>query len=112
MYGCSGGKNDETKPEGYFFAVHVEPAAVNTPIDVQIYDPAYIYTGNPVSGSFCPLSPVALANNINPYTTTDAKNRYSLGSSIYCSGDYLGSVTGAVPDTSSRCVPPPTTTTR
>ena len=100
VYGCSGGKNDETKPEGYFFAVHVEPAAVNTPIDVQIYDPAYIYTGNPVSGSFCPLSPVALTNNINPYTTTDAKNRYSLGSSIYCSGDYLGSVTGAVPDTS------------
>ena len=99
VYGCSGGSNDETKPEGYFFAVHVEPAAVNTPIDVQIYDPAYVYTGNPVSGKFCMLSPVALTNNLNPYATTDAKSRYSLGSSIYCSGDYLGSVTGAVPDT-------------
>ena len=87
VYGCSGGSNDETKPEGYFFAVHVEPAAVNTPIDVQIYDPAYIYTGNPISGSFCPLSPVALTDNFNPYTPTDGTSRYSLGASFYFSGD-------------------------
>ena len=97
-YGCSGGKNDETRPQGYFFAVHVEPAAVGVPIDVQIYDPAYIYTGA-AGGNFCTLLPLlGLTNNMNPYATTDAKARYGFGNSIYCSGDYLG--TGTVPATS------------
>ena len=30
---------------GYFWAIHVEPAAVGQSIEVQIYDPAYIETG-------------------------------------------------------------------
>lgn len=101
VYGCSGGTNDETRPEGYFFAVHVEPEAVNTPIDVQIYDPAYIFTGAS-GGTFCTLLPLPglIANNLNPYTTTDGKARYGAGNSIYCSGDYLGPTSGEVPDTS------------
>ena len=41
---CSGGTNPEYRAEGYFWAVHVEPQAVNTAITVQIYDPAFIYT--------------------------------------------------------------------
>ena len=44
-YECAASKNSEYRADGYYFAVHVEQAAVNTPIDVQIYDPSYVLTG-------------------------------------------------------------------
>ncbi|MGD9959673.1 pilus assembly protein TadG-related protein [Nocardioides sp.] len=109
-FGCASNSNSEKHPEGYFFALHVEPAAVNTPIDVQAYDPAFIYTT--ISCSSLP-STGSLSNNMNAYATTDGKLRYTqwkntsgsvvnAGAQKYCSGDYN-------PGFSSAPATPPTT---
>lgn len=83
--------NSEFKPIGYFWVVKVQPAAVNKPIDLQLYDPAYVN-----SGSFdCQSLPKStdLSNDMNPYVTTDGKTRYSKDLSTssspspFCNGD-------------------------
>ena len=96
VYNCSNGKNTEARSHGYFFAVHVEPGAVGHPMDVQIYDPAYVWTQ--IDCSTLPKAN-ALGSVANPYAynnaTPDASSRYaSNGSSYksYCSGDYNPSV--------------------
>ena len=109
-FGCTSNQNDEDHPEGYFFAIHVEPAAVNTPIDVQAYDPGFVYT---TIGCTSLPSTSSLSNNMNAFTTSDGKLRYtqwkSSGGSVtnsgaqqYCAGDYN-------PGSSSVPSTPPTT---
>jgi hypothetical protein len=88
-WSCASSKNSELRPEGYFWAVHVEAAAVGTPIDVQLYDPAFVFTQKDCSG----ISYTPATNDLNDYTTTDAKLRYRSTTSTtaaipYCSGDY------------------------
>ncbi len=112
-FGCSSNSNDETHPEGYFFALHVEPAAVNAPIDVQIYDPAFVFTT--INCSSLP-STGSLSNNMNAYTTTDGKLRYTQwknssntvlnsGAQQYCAGDYNpGNSSAPNPPTTSFAV--------
>jgi Flp pilus assembly protein TadG len=86
--GCSGGKNTEYRPEGYFWAVHVEPQAVGTAITVQIYDPAYMNTGIDCSSLY---SSGTLSAYMNDYASTDGNARYTKDSAgkAYCSGDYI-----------------------
>lgn len=43
--GCSGTTNSEFDANGYFFVVRVGAAAVNQNVTVQLFDPAFIYTG-------------------------------------------------------------------
>ena len=73
-YKCSGGKNAEYKQDGYYFIIQVEPAAVGTPIDVQVYDPAFVQ-----AGLYCAGLPAttSLVDNMNPWVTGDGVNRYS-----------------------------------
>jgi Flp pilus assembly protein TadG len=101
-YGCANGVNSEYKQDGYYFIIHVAEAAVGTPIDVQVYDPAF----GP-SGLYCNSLPKAadLSENMNPWVTTDGKNRYSqykdssnvernLAAQKFCPGDaFIGSST-------------------
>ena len=42
---CADG-NDEYRAEGYFLIVKVQPSAVGTPIELQLYDPNFVPTGN------------------------------------------------------------------
>jgi Flp pilus assembly protein TadG len=100
--GCTGATNDEYDEFGYTFLVKVNPAAVNTDIDLQLYDPMFVSTGQT-----CNLLPTYLsffddANNTNPYVkNSDARSRYSkdgTGSINFCPGDsYAGSGSGASP---------------
>jgi Flp pilus assembly protein TadG len=100
-YECASSKNKEYAAEGYFWAIHVEAAAKNVPIDVQIYDPAYIQTGvNCASLAGTDSLSTGAANNMNIYVPSDAVARYAASTSTYCPGDYVpGSVTGVAPDT-------------
>jgi Flp pilus assembly protein TadG len=87
---CSGGKNNEFREDGYYWAVHVEPQAVGTSISVQAYDPAFMFTQISCSSAY---STGSLTNSMNDFTTTDGKTRYARVSStaaarIYCAGDY------------------------
>ena len=90
--------NDEYTPEGYFWVVRVEPTAVDRPINLQLYDPAYVTTGQTCGD--LPTSSNIPSNNMNPFVTTDAKTRYSRSSTTpsgtgapYCTGDFLGGTT-------------------
>ncbi len=99
-YLCAGGKNTEYRPEGYFWAVHVEPQAVGTAINVQIYDPAYMKTAIDCSSLYAAGS---LLTHMSDYTSTDGTDRYSSSTAgrTYCSGDYIpGSTTVDPPVTS------------
>ncbi len=109
-YGCAGGVNTEFRPEGYFWAVHVEPAAVGKSISVQIYDPAYMHTQIDCSRLYAPS---ALTNNMNDFTVNDGKTRYTRVSDtasarIYCAGDYNP---GGLDDASTGTTDHPPTTT-
>ena len=91
---CSGTTNSEYKEEGYFFAIHVEPAAVGTKLDIQLYDPAFTQTGKNCES----LTTSNAWNRMNTYTQTDGIARYKPGTSssqpvpaTFCNGDYLGS---------------------
>ncbi len=97
-YLCGSSKNTEYRPEGYFWAVHVEPAAVGTAINVQVYDPAYIKTQINCSDLY-----TGLTAYMNDYASTDASSRYASGAAgtPYCTGDYIpGSSTVDPPVTS------------
>ena len=99
-YGCAGGRNSEYRSDGYFFAVHVEPAAVGRQLDVQIYDPAFVQTGKD-----CASIPTRYKNDpyvydrMSQFTPTDGLARYKNSSSVYCSGDYLGTSQSTAPTT-------------
>ncbi len=90
-YGCSGGKNSEFDPNGYFFLVKVQAAAVGKPISLQLYDPAYVETGS-TCGQLSSSSafkdswgnPIL---NWNPYVKTDAATRYAKTGEAFCNGD-------------------------
>jgi Flp pilus assembly protein TadG len=108
--GCSGTTNSEYGPKlsltsttafGYTFVVKVQPAAVNTNIALQVYDPIMLN-----AGQTCELLPAASSftttGNANSWVTNaDAKNRYSNDgstTSTYCTGDsYAGAGSGANP---------------
>lgn len=91
--GCVGSTNSDYRRDGYNFVLRVAPDATgnaNTgPITVQLYDPAYVFTGpectsipaGPNSGAW-PTPTSTFAND----GTTNA--RYARSANNYCTGDY------------------------
>lgn len=107
--GCDGSrKNIEYEQKGYFWLIRVEPGMVNKPLNLEIYDPAFVRQGqlcSDLNGSTPRLPRFAdLVNNMNPFVT-DGKVRYAHVPSIpaankpvvpFCTGDaYAGSATGS-----------------
>jgi Flp pilus assembly protein TadG len=86
---CSGSKNSEYNPAGYIMVVKVQPAALNSPVTIQLYDPAYV--GDSQTCSDLPSS--GLSANMNPWVGSDATTRYSRSTSAsstgapFCTGD-------------------------
>jgi Flp pilus assembly protein TadG len=85
---CSGAANseypegsDKKGERGYFWVIKVQPSMVNRPIQLQLYDPAFVLTGvlcgNNTSASTDQLPDRStLADNMNPFVTTDGRDRY------------------------------------
>ena len=85
--GCTGTTNNEYGPKlsatsttafGYTFVVKVQPAAVNTTVNLQVYDPIMLNAGQ--SCEYLPAGEQLRhdSGNANPWVTNaDAKNRYS-----------------------------------
>ena len=92
---CTGG-NKEYREEGYFMIVKVQPSAVGTPIELQLYDPNYVPTGNK-----CTTMPTP-TNGMNTYAP-DATLRYGSAnasaspSRFYCPGDFDPGESGLTP---------------
>ncbi len=87
--GCGGGspqRNDEFESDGYFYTVRVGAAAVGTSVTLQIYDPAYA-PGEAFCTGLSGSAPSGSTSYYNPYTNTDAGQRYARNSAEFCSGD-------------------------
>lgn len=102
--GANGAANTEFDPRGFIYMVRVAAAAVNSPVRVQIYDPAYVETTSdctygPVASTlnassqeeYRSTSDISSTNNFRyPYATTDANQRYDNDNdttNLFCSGD-------------------------
>lgn len=82
---------------GHFWVVRVAPEYIPStgsakPISLQLYDPAFVNSGDYTCSGLAPAS--SFDNNMNDYVTTDGKNRYSSSSTSlsatqapYCNGD-------------------------
>jgi len=108
--GCSGNTNDEYLDFGYVFVVKVQPTAVGTPVNLQLYDPEFANTS--AACDYLPDSTDSLwsgTGNANPWVTkADAKNRYSDDGTTFktfCTGDQFPRT-----DTSISTTPTPVTT--
>ena len=106
--GCTSGDNDDFNPEGYFYIVRVAAAAVNQPVTLQLYDPAWVATGDPCDSAPTTYSPIPLRNNMNPYATTDGTSRYAKTTNSFCTGDVLNG--GSTPIVTSFGLRQPTDT--
>ena len=118
--GCDGGLQNLEYPtgagkqgeRGYFWVIKVQPAMVNRPIQMQLYDPAFVMTGqtcgpnNPYSATDHLPAWSAFDDNMNPFVTTDGRTRYARVDTIpvgreptvpFCTGDHYP---GASPPTS------------
>lgn len=99
--GCDADKNNTEYSaasskgyQGYFYVVKVSPQAVGKTIDLQLYDPAFVYTGQQ-----CELLTAAVFNGTNAskpyndYVVSDQGSRYGTGSAStspsMCPGDYF-----------------------
>lgn len=95
--GCTGGRNDEFDPRGYFYIVRVAPAAVGRPIKIELFDPAFVEQGDN-----CERAPSSNPdrNDWNKYTRTDGIERYRKQSTTtgnsFCTGDVLAGATPTV----------------
>lgn len=101
----------EYEEQGYFWVVRVLPDAVDTPVQLQLYDPAFVYSGQMCSDS--DLMP-RVDNSDNPYapdanlddpaTANDSIGRYERSTSTtpnrFCSGDLRTMASGGRLDTS------------
>lgn len=92
--GCKGDKNTEFRPEGYFLMVRVAKAAVGVPVELQLYDPAYVDTGSRCNWDKDTAFPTG--NSWNPWATDDALTRYARNPNFvtvggqqvaFCAGD-------------------------
>jgi Flp pilus assembly protein TadG len=101
--GCTSGKNDEYDPFGYVYVVKVQPKAVGSPINLQLYDPEFANTlsGSDLCGGLPSSNSWGGSGNANPYVTNaDAKNRYAAPTSknsaqSFCNGDYFPGSSGS-----------------
>lgn len=89
---CSGNKNTEYATNGYFYVIKVQPAAVNQPVTIQLYDPEFANTSTdcsslPNSGTY------GSSSAVNTYVRkTDQDGRYTNSSATsdgtsFCTGD-------------------------
>jgi hypothetical protein len=84
---CTGTSNNEYREENYFWAVRVQDAAVNTPITIELYDPAFIDVGSTCNS----LPSSGISNGMNFYAP-DAVTRYARSANAFCTGDNAGDV--------------------
>jgi Flp pilus assembly protein TadG len=92
--GCDGTTNEEFRPEGYFYLIRVLDPARTGPISLQIYDPAFVNTGQN-----CENLPTNVTNGMNRYAP-DATTRYARDNNGFCTGDSFPGESGAAANTS------------
>jgi len=93
---CSNNFNDEYSQDGYVFIVRVAANAVNQPIKLQMYDPAYVTTGQECGD----IASSGFTNGMNPYAP-DGATRYDNSNNTFCTGDSDPGGSGTAPELST-----------
>jgi hypothetical protein len=71
-WGCSAGVNTEYRPDGYFFKLNVGAITAGQPLDVDVYDPAYVMQGDSCTSTNLPTGgPAQYQRTNNGYCTGD-----------------------------------------
>lgn len=89
---CSGNKNSEYAPNGYFYDVKVQAAAVGQPVTIQLYDPEFANTGTSC-GSLPDPGTYGSSSAVNNYVQkSDQDARYTNSTTLsngtsFCTGD-------------------------
>ncbi len=90
--GCSGTTNLEYSTDGYFYRMTVDTRPASGDLEVQVYDPAFFYTGDtcntgnlldPANGALYTTRVNTLVAQGHP----DAAARYTRGNTEWCPGD-------------------------
>jgi hypothetical protein len=89
---CSGATNLDYDEDGYFFRIAVESRPVSGDMTVQVYDPAFFYTGDTCNTGdlLDPADGATYTNQVNTLVAlgiTDAAARYTRGNTEWCPGD-------------------------
>lgn len=92
--GCDGTTNAEFNPDGYFYLIRVLDPARTGQISLQIYDPAFVNTGQN-----CESLPNGVTDGMNSYAP-DATSRYAKDNNGFCTGDSFPGQTGTAANTS------------
>jgi hypothetical protein len=113
-------KNKSFDPQGYFFMVRVGAGAVGKAVTLQVYDPAFVYTGDRCA-SAPTITNLTPDNNVfpttgndndpnawNPYTNRKGLDRYAKTAGTYCSGDNSNAGSSIVPTITSFGLRKPT----
>ena len=71
-WGCSGSTNTEYRPDGYFYKLHVGTVTPGQPLDVDVYDPAFVMQGDSCTSANLPTTgPAQYLQANNGYCTGD-----------------------------------------
>ena len=91
-YRCPGNSNSEYVADGYFMVVRVLDDAVGRPINLQLYDPAFVYTNDTCeSGEYLPNRSVYITcEACDPRTimtiTTSTRHGFAVGQQVDVTG--------------------------
>lgn len=99
-WNCNSGVNSEYRQSGYTYHVAVDPALINTDLNIEIYDPAYTFTGDICDSIYISSSDMAAVQTVaaSRYGEDAATAALRYGRSTYCPGDQsLGN--GTAPNT-------------
>ena len=87
---CAGTTNAEYDKNGYIYVVRVQPDAVGQPISLQLYDPAFVYTGDVCDTTVAPTTSTITATVNNKARTvagvatltTSSNHGFAVGDSV------------------------------
>ena len=90
--GCSGTTNLDYSEDGYFYRLTVDTRPVSGDLSVQVYDPAFFYTGDTcATGNLLDTADgAAYTTQVNTLVAQghpDAAARYTRGNTEWCVGD-------------------------
>ncbi len=77
--------NDDYAFEGYNFAVKVASKDGTQPLNINVYDPAFVYVGDKCEATTFPNS--TQLSTLTPFYGPDTPQRYAGGLTSWCTGD-------------------------
>jgi hypothetical protein len=116
---CQGGSNLDRDSKGYFLGIDVPANAGNLPLNVQVFDPAFVHVGDNCGANMDPgdglptsnlqaastlpanFNPLMVGDPVAPSVRYDYRSDTSGFTNRYCTGDMYYTEAPAVPTTTT-----------